>query len=184
MSLIQRKQFIERLVYWCYNSDHLGVRGEVPRLLAWLIKNCHKTKPFQTLLSVNDSLKCLVEMISSIHVVMQNEALLALNIICLSSKNRKDSINNENDLPNMFVKSDVGKHLSFMINKYYEKMENGTLENLLTLIEQLTEYTIVTEHLNALKVDESLTVLKNVKSTTNYEKRIDVLVDKIRTGKK
>lgn len=26
LNLLSRKDFIERLVYWCYNSDHLGVR--------------------------------------------------------------------------------------------------------------------------------------------------------------
>lgn len=172
MDLIQRKQLIEKLVYWCYNSDHLGVRGEAPRLLAWLIKNCRTSKPYTTLLSVPDSLKCLVEMISSMHSVMQNEALLALNLICLNCKD-------DNNLSNMFVNSDIGKHLAFIINKYYEKMENGTIENLLALIELLIAFNAVTKHLNELKVNEALKLFKNTKSITNYEKKIDKLIKSI-----
>lgn len=145
-------------------------------------------------------------MISSMHVVMQNEALLALNLICLTSRNRNDSLNNENvtinnenvtinnenvvtinngnDLAKMFVVSDVGKHLTFMMNKYYEKIENGTLENLLTLIEQLTDYTEIIDHLNVLKVDDALMLFKNLKTGTIYAKRIDTLIDVIRKGNK
>ncbi|KAJ8950000.1 hypothetical protein NQ318_002411 [Aromia moschata] len=83
LDLISRVDLLERLIYWCYNSDHLGVRGEVPRLLCWLIKNCHSFKPFENVLSVNGTVKCVVEMISSNHAVMQNEAFYGLNLLCI-----------------------------------------------------------------------------------------------------
>lgn len=160
-------------MYWCYNSDHFGVRGEVPRLLSWLIKNCHSSKPFSALLSTPDSLKCLIEMISSMHAVMQNEALLALNIVCLSYTN------NETDLPKSFVSADIGKHLHFIITKYHEKMENGTAENLLMLIEQLTKYALLNAHFRESKVDDALKLFAKSANNGTHSKRIEKLVEKI-----
>ncbi|KAJ8974608.1 hypothetical protein NQ317_019353 [Molorchus minor] len=129
LALISRVDFLERLVYWCYNSDHLGVRGEVPRLLSWLIKHCHSFKPFENLLSVKGTIKCIVEMISSNHAVMQNEAFYALNLLCIGfssadSSHNKD-VNNVSEntdrmkrLIDELIQADIGKNLNFVINRY------------------------------------------------------------------
>nr|CAI5826614.1 unnamed protein product [Callosobruchus analis] len=86
LDLISRQDFLERLVFWCYNSDHLGIRGEVPRLISWLIKNCRSFKPFKGVLDVDGCVKCIVEMICSNHAVMQNEAFIALSLMCTGCK--------------------------------------------------------------------------------------------------
>lgn len=101
---------------------------------------------------------------------MQNEALLALNLIIISNLN-----NNQIDLAKLFLNADIGKHIAFMINKYNEKMEIGTIENLLTLIEQLTKFTIIKTHLHELKVDEALKIFENHKCLTNSEKLVKLI---------
>ncbi|CAG9816384.1 unnamed protein product [Phaedon cochleariae] len=173
LDLISRKDFIERLVYWCYNSDHLGVRGEVPRLLAWLIKHCHSTKPYEGLLDVEDSVKCIVEMISSNHAVMQNEAFYALTLLCAS--NDKEKINSK--LMDVLVDANVGKNLNFVLTKYSEKMDRCTIDNLTCLLEQIVKSAVVCDHLKAsnilaplnklssnLDVDNSANKLKEIMS--------------------
>lgn len=163
--LIQRKDFVKKLVYWCYNSDHLGVRGEAPRLLSWLIKNCHSSSHLATIPSVPDSIRCLVEMISTMHAVMQNEALLALNLLCASSSK-------QTDLPQLFIDADLGKHTAFVVNKYHEKMERETIENMLILLEQLIRCPRISKHLLQSKVNDALILLTANKNAASSSCRI------------
>lgn len=170
--MIQQRDFVKKLVYWCYNSDHLGVRGEAPRLLCWLIKNCHSSTHLATIPSVPDSIKCLVEMISTMHAVMQNEALLALNLLCASSSK-------QSNLPQLFIDADLGKHIAFVINKYHEKMERETIENMLILLEQLTKFTPISKHLLNSKVNDTLKLLTANKNATPSNSRISKLITSI-----
>jgi hypothetical protein len=171
LDLISRKEFLEKLIYWCYNSDHLGVRGEIPRLLSWLIKHCHSFKPFKTLIQIKDSVKCLVEMTSSNHAVMQNESFYALNLLCIGCGvgNESDSSNGVNGdhaaedgdqtLFDQLINADIGKNLSFVVNKYSDKMDKHTIENLLTLLEQLINSPSLVGHLKSNNVGEALAKL-------------------------
>ncbi|CAG9864450.1 unnamed protein product [Phyllotreta striolata] len=81
LHLATQKELISKLVQWSDTSEHLGVRGEVPRLLAWLIKYSRSTKPIKLLLDTPGAVKCLVDMISSNHALMHNEALTALYLV-------------------------------------------------------------------------------------------------------
>lgn len=139
LDLIQRKQFIEKLVHWCYNSDHLGVRGEAPRLLAWMIKNCKTSDSYDVVLSVPKSVLCLVEMMTSMHAVMQNEAMLALNLLCISCLAKEPKDPQDKSLAQQLVDAEIGKNIKFVIENYHEKMDNETAENLISLMTQLVE---------------------------------------------
>ncbi|XP_056634995.1 GTPase-GDP dissociation stimulator vimar [Diorhabda sublineata] len=161
LDLISRKDLIERLVYWCYNSDHLGIRGEVPRLLSWLIKQCHSFIPFKLLLENPDSIKCIVEMISSNHAVMQNEAFYALTLLYLgcSSQNTDDNNKEYSDLVSLnkiLINADIGKNLNFVLTKYGDKMDTCTIENILTLLEQICKSTDVIDHLKNTEIQTPL----------------------------
>ncbi|RZC32954.1 rap1 GTPase-GDP dissociation stimulator 1-B [Asbolus verrucosus] len=185
LDLISREDFLEKLIYWCYNSDHLGVRGEIPRLLSWLIKHCHSFKPFKTLIQVKDSVKCLVEMTSSNHAVMQNESFFALNLLCIgcgpsSENDSSNGVNgngvNENvdqALFEQFINADIGKNLNFVVNKYSDKMDRHTIENLVTLLEQLINSPSVVNHLKSTKVGDALSKL--ISTNTNAQAVIDRL---------
>ncbi|CAG9831995.1 unnamed protein product [Diabrotica balteata] len=155
LDILSRKDFIERLVHWCYNSDHLGVRGEVPRLISWLVKSCHSVKPFYLLLEVPDSIKCLVEMISSNHAVMQNEAFYALSLLYvgLSSQNCEDSVNKFNKA---LINADMVKNLHFILTKYADKMDTPTIENLLALLEYICKSEEIVDHFKKIELHTPL----------------------------
>lgn len=170
LDLLSRKDFIERLVYWFNNSDHLGVRGEVPRLISWLIKNCNSYKPFKGLLDIEESLKCLVEMTSSSHAMMQNEALSSLDLVCVGSSELNE-IEFERFIESV-INADIGRHLQFVINRYGEKMNEQTISNLLSLLEHLIKSDKALTHLHQNKVRSAL--LK-INSSFNSKQLLDRL---------
>ncbi|XP_050393873.1 rap1 GTPase-GDP dissociation stimulator 1 isoform X1 [Patella vulgata] len=75
------KDFLVHVVEWCDVEEHAGVRGEATRLLAWLIKNSKSPEVMKNIIK-SDGIQYLVSMATSEHVVMQNEALIALTLIC------------------------------------------------------------------------------------------------------
>ncbi|EFA00118.1 GTPase-GDP dissociation stimulator vimar [Tribolium castaneum] len=189
LDLISRKEFLEKLIYWCYNSDHLGVRGEIPRLLSWLIKHCHSFKPFHALLQVRDSVKCLVEMMSSNHAVMQNESFYALNLLCIgcgvshendsSNGVNGDHANEDGVLFEQLIDAEIGKNLSFVVNKYSDKMDKQTIENLVTLLEQLINSRAVSSHLKSNNVGEALAKLASNSNAQSLSDKLNHVMSEI-----
>ncbi|XP_048256916.1 rap1 GTPase-GDP dissociation stimulator 1-like isoform X1 [Haliotis rufescens] len=75
------RDFLMKLVEWCGVEGHAGVTGEATRLLAWLIKHSKSSDVMKNIIK-NDGIQYLVSMATSEHVVMQNEALFSLTLIC------------------------------------------------------------------------------------------------------
>ncbi|XP_075716763.1 rap1 GTPase-GDP dissociation stimulator 1 isoform X2 [Rhinoderma darwinii] len=73
-------KLVERLVEWCEAKDHAGVMGESNRLLSALIRHS-KSKDVIKAIVESGGIKHLVTMATSEHVIMQNEALVALGLI-------------------------------------------------------------------------------------------------------
>ncbi|XP_074129155.1 rap1 GTPase-GDP dissociation stimulator 1 isoform X3 [Sminthopsis crassicaudata] len=73
-------KLVQRLVEWCEAKDHAGVMGESNRLLSALIRHSKSKDVINTIVQ-NDGVKHLVTMATSEHVIMQNEALVALALI-------------------------------------------------------------------------------------------------------
>lgn len=102
---------------------------------------------------------------------MQNEAILALNLLCTYEnliKEKKDTnltdnekqisqdihnLNIEHCLEATFVSADVGKFIAFLLNKYRDKMEKEVFENLLALIEKLCVFAKVKDNLKKNEVE-------------------------------
>ncbi|XP_050815056.1 rap1 GTPase-GDP dissociation stimulator 1-like isoform X3 [Gopherus flavomarginatus] len=70
---------INRLVQWCNAQEHAGVRGEANRLLASLLRHSRSQEVVKAIQQAQ-GVKHLVSMTTSEHVIMQNEALIALAI--------------------------------------------------------------------------------------------------------
>ncbi|KAL1489153.1 hypothetical protein ABEB36_014094 [Hypothenemus hampei] len=169
-ALLSKKDFIERLVYWCYHSDHIGVRGEVPRIFSWLIKNSHSSEPFLIFLSVKDSVKCIVDMIASNHALMQNESFFALNILAIGlAKSEKHPQVQLDNLYKSIVEANFGKNLTFVLNKYGEKWDKHTIENCLALMEVLMVSPWIRED---LKDNQAAQSLEKLKVNTNAKERL------------
>ncbi|XP_056615876.1 rap1 GTPase-GDP dissociation stimulator 1 isoform X2 [Triplophysa dalaica] len=73
-------KLVERLVEWCEAKDHAGVMGESNRLLSALIRHS-KSKDVVRTVTQGGGVKHLVTMATSEHMIMQNEALVALGVI-------------------------------------------------------------------------------------------------------
>ncbi|XP_074946888.1 rap1 GTPase-GDP dissociation stimulator 1 isoform X4 [Phalacrocorax aristotelis] len=73
-------KLVERLVEWCEAKDHAGVMGESNRLLSALIRHSKSKDVIRTVVQ-SGGIKHLVTMATSEHVIMQNEALVALALI-------------------------------------------------------------------------------------------------------
>ncbi|XP_060043702.1 rap1 GTPase-GDP dissociation stimulator 1 isoform X5 [Erinaceus europaeus] len=76
----QNVKLVERLVEWCDAKDHAGVMGESNRLLSALIRHSKSKDVIKTIVQ-SGGIKHLVTMATSEHVIMQNEALVALALI-------------------------------------------------------------------------------------------------------
>ncbi|XP_067384064.1 rap1 GTPase-GDP dissociation stimulator 1 isoform X4 [Channa argus] len=70
---------LSRVMEWCEAKDHAGVRGEASRLLAALIRHSRSSEVVQAVAKA-DGVRHLISMATSEHVIMQNEALVALAI--------------------------------------------------------------------------------------------------------
>ncbi|XP_021572739.1 rap1 GTPase-GDP dissociation stimulator 1 isoform X6 [Carlito syrichta] len=73
-------KLVKRLVEWCEAKDHAGVMGESNRLLSALIRHSKSKDVIKTIIQ-SGGIKHLVTMATSEHVIMQNEALVALALI-------------------------------------------------------------------------------------------------------
>ncbi|KAG8454182.1 hypothetical protein GDO86_000719 [Hymenochirus boettgeri] len=73
-------KLVERLVEWCEVKEHAGVMGESNRLLSALIRHSKSKDVIRTIVE-SGGIKHLVTMATSEHVIMQNEALVALGLI-------------------------------------------------------------------------------------------------------
>uniref|UniRef100_A0A674NEC6 Si:dkey-191g9.5 n=1 Tax=Takifugu rubripes TaxID=31033 RepID=A0A674NEC6_TAKRU len=70
---------LARVMEWCEAKDHAGVRGEACRLLAALIRHSRSPDVVRAVLH-GGGVQHLISMATSEHVIMQNEALVALTI--------------------------------------------------------------------------------------------------------
>uniref|UniRef100_A0A2C9K185 Uncharacterized protein n=1 Tax=Biomphalaria glabrata TaxID=6526 RepID=A0A2C9K185_BIOGL len=84
IKLGQDRTFLDCLSEWCGVEAHAGVKGEATRVMASLVKNSRSTSVIQNLIRA-DGINHLVSMAMSEHLVMQNEAILALTIICTTA---------------------------------------------------------------------------------------------------
>lgn len=73
-------KLVERLVEWCEAKDHAGVMGESNRLLSALIRHSKSKAVVQAVIQ-GGGVKHLVTMATSEHMIMQNEALVALGLV-------------------------------------------------------------------------------------------------------
>ncbi|XP_041866109.1 rap1 GTPase-GDP dissociation stimulator 1 [Melanotaenia boesemani] len=92
---------LARIMEWCEAKDHAGVRGEASRLLAALIR--HSRSP-EVVCAVTeaDGVRHLISMATSEHVIMQNEALVALAIAsAINIESMKDPFREAELLPTL-----------------------------------------------------------------------------------
>lgn len=189
--LLQNTHLIEQLVKWSKSSDCSSVTGESYRLMAWLIKHAYKettsspttttttaaeNTPAGTLIGANASpaslrafigvdgaVESMVTMLTSQHLVMQNEALIALCIIASTFIKTSDA--SDPNLPKLLIECDLGVKLAEFIGRSADTMTKEIVENVQTLIALLRTSDTLVKHLNEHNIDE---LLKTIPILTVY----------------
>lgn len=185
VELLQNETLIKQLVHWSKSSEIAGVTGESLRLMAWLIKHAYiqrrqaaestnEAKPpadassLQSFVRTEGAVDCMVNMLTSQHLVMQNEALIALSILASvigsqSIENAADG--NDTNLDKMLVQCELGVKLCEMIAKSADSMTKEIVENLQTLVALLRKSAELGLHLEQRNIDEAL---KSIPILTEY----------------
>lgn len=168
--LLQNEKLIKQLVYWSKTSEFTGVLGESLRLMAWLIKHAYYASKDLTaaddtglrkFVAVDGSVESMVGMLTSTHLVMQNEALIALSILSTIFHNKSADVK----LGELLVKADVGVKLAEQITLNGETMTKEIVDNLQTFVRLLKTSDACAEHLKKHNIDE---LMKSIPSLVEY----------------
>lgn len=178
--LLENGTLIEQLIQWCQSSDCSSVTGESFRLMAWLIKHAYKETAhnivgggtnaaatpnrtsLKTFIKTDCAVKCMVTMLASQHMVMQNEALIAL---CIMSSLFIQSQDDDVNLAKIVIDCDLGGKLAEFIQCNADAMTKEIVENVQTLITLLRTSDSLAQHLHERNIDESL---KTIPILTEY----------------
>ncbi|EDW08629.2 LOW QUALITY PROTEIN: uncharacterized protein Dmoj_GI20062 [Drosophila mojavensis] len=195
LELLKNKTLIEQLVHWSKSSDYAGVTGESLRLMAWLIKHAYLNKIAYALprkgdapaeqiadkiplaqdydrsslnefLSNEGTVEAMVNMLTAQHLVMQNEALIALcilSVVYLSQSGREAE--QAQRLQDELIKCNVGAKLAELIAKSSDSMTKEIVENLENCINLLKTSEKLVAHLEQHNINE---LLKSIPILTEY----------------
>ncbi|XP_055857046.1 GTPase-GDP dissociation stimulator vimar [Episyrphus balteatus] len=191
MELLKNKTLITQLVEWSKSSDYAGVTGESLRLLAWLVKHAYLSKiayvmnrdgaepsasaappkppnidetSLKAFIEIDGTVESMVNMLTSQHLVMQNEALIALCILSVVYLNKKPA-DSEIELPEMLIKYELGKKLGELIRKSSDTMTKEIVENLQNFTTLLKTSDKLVSHLDQNNINE---LLKSIPRLTEY----------------
>lgn len=174
LELLKNKNLIERLVQWSQSADFAGVTGESQRLMAWLVKHAYLHKfhrggdnsppnaspNFEAensslfeFVQVPGTVPCMVSMLSSQHMVMQNEALIALTILSVNFLHRNPD---EVQLTEQFIKAGLGQTMATFVQTHSEAMTKEVVDNLKTLVGILRRQDEVAKHLDEHNMEDLL----------------------------
>lgn len=187
--LLRNETLISQLVHWSKSSDYSSVSGESYRLMAWLVKHAYKDasaitaaatangdvknksttsaaaitsdpSSLKTFVCIDGTVDSMATMLTSQHLVMQNEALIALCLIASVFANNVDV-----NLDKLFIQCDLGGKLAEFITRSADTMTKEIVENVQTLISLLRVSPALVKHLSEHNIDE---LLKTVPILTEY----------------
>ncbi|KAJ0004638.1 hypothetical protein NQD34_010852 [Periophthalmus magnuspinnatus] len=144
---------LTRVMEWCEAKDHAGVRGEASRLLAALIRHSRSPEVVGAVAHAH-GIKHLITMATGEHVIMQNEALVALAIAAaIDIESIKGPIREASLLP--VLKTTLEDPAGAVEVKF----------NSLGLICSLANSGVMKEDLDSVHIQESLNQLTNHSSS-------------------
>ncbi|XP_023937838.2 GTPase-GDP dissociation stimulator vimar [Bicyclus anynana] len=134
-----------------------GAAAEAPRLIAWTVRLLPRDAVLKNLLQAEGCISCLVNMLVASHSVMQNEAILALTLLAVAPFNEQsDTDETEMDFNSQLIKSEIGKHISVLIETNCAKMPIQVAENLIAFLDITSkDNTLVSDYKDS-KVNEAL----------------------------
>ncbi|KAH8390965.1 hypothetical protein KR215_002884, partial [Drosophila sulfurigaster] len=194
LELLKNKTLIEQLVHWSKSSDYAGVTGESLRLMAWLIKHAYLNKIAYALprkgdapaeqiadkiplsqdydrsslnefLANEGTVEAMVSMLTAQHLVMQNEALIALCILSVVYLSKSGEPEQAQRLQDQLIECNVGAKLAELITKSSDSMTKEIVENLQNCINLLKTAEKLVPHLEQHNINE---LLKSIPILTEY----------------
>lgn len=168
--LLENSVLINQLIQWCQSSECSSVNGESFRLIAWLIKHAYKDtsvdeknrSSLKKFIENDGAVQCMVTMLSSQHLVMQNEALIALCIISSMFIQNQDNYIN---LVKILIECDLGSKLAEFIQRNADAMTKEIVENVQTLMALLRTSDALNQHFAEHNIEE---LLKTIPILTEY----------------
>lgn len=177
--LLRNSALIKQLVHWSKSSDYSSVNGESFRLMAWLVKHAYKDatsltsnggsiKPaadsssLKAFIRTDGTVDSMATMLTSQHLVMQNEALIAL---CIMSSVFNSKQHSDVNLDELFIQCDLGGKLADFIRRNDDAMTKEIVENVQTFMALLRTSDAMVKHLNERNIDE---LLKTIPILTEY----------------
>ncbi|KAF9796137.1 hypothetical protein SFRURICE_013601 [Spodoptera frugiperda] len=136
---------------WGHAAEYAGAAGEAPRLLAWAIKQLRHHSHWRHIVEVDGCISSLVNMLVASHSLMQNEAILALTLLAIESLKKlspdsQTEFDYEKSFVEQLIKSEIGKHVTILIDTNCAKMPVEVAENLLAFLD-------ITSKINKLALD-------------------------------
>lgn len=107
-------------------------------------------------------MSCLVNMLLASHSLMQNEAILALTLLAieslkkLSPDSEQPDIDYEQTFTRQLIKSEIGKHITVLVDTNCAKMPIEVAENLLAFLDITSKKNEIATDYRQAKVHESL----------------------------
>ncbi|OWR49077.1 hypothetical protein KGM_211430 [Danaus plexippus plexippus] len=152
-------------------SGHAGAGAESPRLLARVARLLPQNL-LPRLLEA-DCVSRLVDMLLASHALMQNEALVALTLLAAGCQP-------DTNLTDQLVKSEIGKHLSVLVDTNCAKMPLEVAENLLSFLEVTSRYETLLLDYKSAKVHDALTKFATSRDDLDHvDNRIHKIIDLI-----
>ncbi|CAK1603789.1 unnamed protein product [Parnassius mnemosyne] len=162
-------------------AGHAGAGGEAPRLLARALRQLPAARRAR-LLQVEGCVSSLVGMLVSSHSVMQNEAILALTLMAIESLHKKEDsdFDCEQSFVTQMIKSEIGKHLSVLIETNCAKMPIEVAENLIAFLEITCKNNQLASDYKEAKVQDALQ--KFVDTRKDFSEDLKSCVNKVLTA--
>ncbi|KAI5631284.1 rap1 GTPase-GDP dissociation stimulator 1-A [Phthorimaea operculella] len=166
IQLVSHKEALAAVAKWGHAGEYAGAAGEAPRLLAWATRTLKARGGHWTnIVQVEGCVSSLINMLVVCHSVMQNEAILALTLLAIEALKPQD--NTDFDYEKAFVQqlttSEIGKHISVLIETNCAKMPLQVAENLLAFIDITCKKNKVASDLKEAKVHDSLQKFKDTR---------------------
>lgn len=116
--------------------------------------------------NIEGSVESMINMLASQHLIMQNESLIALCILtvvflCDSTTNQENGVN----LGDIFIKYNLGTHLSEFVKRSSDNMTKEMVDNLENFVKLLRASDKMNKHLEEHNISESL---KSIPKITEY----------------
>lgn len=158
----RHKSALRCVARWGHAGEYAGAAGEAPRLLAWAVKLLTRGPYWHNIVEVDGCISSLVNMLVASHSLMQNEAILALTLLAIETlKNMSPSSEHpefdyEKSFISQLIKSEIGKHVSILVDTNCAKMPIEVAENLLAFLDITSKKNKLALDYKEAKVTESL----------------------------